>query len=98
MAAFGGRVSVACRRSRRVSPTAIAEIDAALRGLQRRGLAWPKFGREDFPLPTFSRELAAVLDELENGRGFVVVRGLLVDRYTDDERKNIYWGLSAHLG
>jgi hypothetical protein len=30
-------------------------------GAERRcGLAWPKFGREDFPLPTFGRELAAV--------------------------------------
>ncbi len=81
-----------------VSSHAIAEIDAALRGVQRRGLTWPKFGREEFPLPTFSRDLAAVLDELENGRGFVLLRGLPVDRYTDEELKTLYWGLGAHLG
>jgi hypothetical protein len=83
---------------RHLSPGAIAEIDAALRSVQRRGLTWPKFGREDFPLPTFSRELAEVLDELENGRGFILLRGLPVDRYTDEELKNLYWGLGAHLG
>ena len=80
------------------APSAIDEIDAAVRELQRRGLAWPKFGREDFPLPTFGRELEAVLEELEHGRGFVLFRGLPVERYTDEELKTVYWGLGAHLG
>ena len=80
------------------SSQAIDEIDAALRGVQRRGLRWPKFGREDFPLPTFSRDIAEVLDELENGRGFVLLRGLPVDRYSEDELKDLYWGLGAHFG
>ena len=83
---------------RPLSSRAVDEIDAALRGVQRRGLTWPKFGREDFPLPTFSDEIAAVLDELENGRGFVLLRGIPVERYTDDELKNLYWGLGAHFG
>jgi TfdA family taurine catabolism dioxygenase TauD len=83
---------------RPVSPTAAAELDAALRGLERRGLVWPRFGRDDFPLPTFSRELSSVLDELERGRGFVLLRGIPVGRYTPDEMKNLYWGVGAHLG
>src|SRR5262245_47829185 len=76
----------------------VEEIDAALRSVQRRGLAWPKFGREDFPLPTFSRDLAAVLDELETGRGFVVLRGFPVERYGEEELKTVYWGVGSHLG
>jgi len=80
------------------APREIDEIDAALRAVQRRGLAWPKFGRDDFPLPILARGLAAVLDELENGRGFVLLRGFPVERYTDDELKTIYWGVGAHLG
>ena len=83
---------------RTVSATAVAELDAALRGIERRGLAWPSFGRDDFPLPTFSLELSSVLDELERGRGFVLLRGIPVDRYTPDELKSLYWGLGAHLG
>ena len=83
---------------RTVSAPAAAEMHAALRGLERRGLAWPLFGRDDFPLPTFSRELSSVLDELEHGRGFVLLRGIPVYRYTPDELKNLYWGLGAHLG
>jgi hypothetical protein len=76
----------------------IDEIDAALRAVQRRGLSWPKFGRDDFPLPTFARELAGVLDELEDGRGFVVLRGFPVERYTEAELKDVYWGVGSHLG
>jgi hypothetical protein len=83
---------------RPLSPAAVAEIDAALEAVQRRGLAGPKFGREDFPLPTFPRELTAILDELENGRGFVLLRGLPVNRYTDAELKTLSWGLGVHLG
>jgi hypothetical protein len=83
---------------RHFAPREIEEIDAALRSVQQRGLAWPKFGRDDFPLPTLSRGLATVLDELENGRGFVLLRGFPVERYTEDELKNIYWGVGAHLG
>jgi len=81
-----------------VPPRAAAEMDAAVSGLARRGLSWPRFGCEDFPLPTFSRDLAAVLEELENGRGFLVLRGFDVDRYSLDELRNLYWGVGAHLG
>lgn len=81
-----------------LSARAIDELDAALRSVQRRGLAWPKFGRDDFPLPTLARELSAVLDELENGRGFVLMRGIPVERYRDEELKTLSWGLGSHLG
>src|ERR1700687_945046 len=83
---------------RTVSAPAAAELDGALRGLERRGLAWPRFGRDDFPLPTFSLELGSALDELEQGRGFVLLRGIPVDRYTPAHLKNLSWGLGAHLG
>jgi len=83
---------------RPVPPPALAEMDAALDGLRRRGLDWPRFGRDDFPLPTFSHELSAVLEELEHGRGFVLLRGIPVGRYAPDELKNLYWGIGAHLG
>ena len=77
---------------------AVAEIDAALQGLRRRGLTWPKFGRDDFPLSTFARDLERALDDLENGRGFVLFRGFPVERYSAADLKDIYWGLGAHLG
>jgi hypothetical protein len=56
------------------------------------------FGREDFPLPHTAPLLARVNDELEDGRGAVRLRGLDLTRYTDDELRQIFWGLGQHLG
>jgi hypothetical protein len=71
---------------------------AALAGLRRRGLTWPGFGREDFALPTFGPELESVLDELENGRGVLLLRGFPVERWAAPDLRDIYWGLGSHLG
>jgi TfdA family taurine catabolism dioxygenase TauD len=83
---------------RRFTPAELAELDAALGGVKARGLAWRRISREDFPLPRFSPALAAVRDELEHGRGLVLLRGLPVERYTEDELRQLYWGLGTHLG
>jgi hypothetical protein len=95
---LGAELAASSDWIRPVSAAAIAECETALAGLRRRGLAWPKFGREDFPLPTFGPELAAVLDGLENGRGVVLLRGFPVARWAEADLKDIYWGLGAHLG
>jgi len=81
-----------------ISPAAAAELEAALRAVQARGLAWRDMTREDFLIPSFARELAEVTRELENGRGVVLLRGLPVQRYTEDELRQLYWGLGVHLG
>ncbi len=83
---------------RPISAAAIDEIDRALRIVKARGVAWRDIRREDFPLPGFSRDLAAVSHELEHGRGVVLLRGLPVERYTEDELRQVYWGIGAHLG
>ena len=52
---------------RPLAAAAIAEIDAALREIQRRGLDWREVRKKDFPLPGFSAELAQVNRDLEWG-------------------------------
>jgi hypothetical protein len=83
---------------RPLSAAAIAELDAALRLVQQRGLGWRDVRKKDFPLPGFSAELAQVNRDLEWGRGLVLLRGLPVTRYTDDELRLIWWGIGTHLG
>ena len=75
----------------------IEEIDAALRHARRAGVRIP-FAAAAFPLPRFAAELDRILDEIENGRGFVLVRGIPRDRYSDEECEILYWGLMSHLG
>jgi TfdA family taurine catabolism dioxygenase TauD len=80
------------------SAAAVAEIEAALRSVQGRGLAWRDVRKGDFPLPGVSADLAQVNRDLEWGRGLVLLRGLPVERYSDDELRTIWWGLGCHLG
>jgi hypothetical protein len=77
---------------------ALAEIDRALRGVQARKLAPPAITQEDFPLPIFSKQLLAMLEELEHGRGFFLMRGFPIAQYTEAEAEIIFWGLGLYLG
>lgn len=54
--------------------------------------------RNQFPLPALSKKLKAIEEELINGRGFCLIRGLPRDNYTNDEMCLIYWGIGMHLG
>jgi hypothetical protein len=74
------------------------ELDAAVRAVQRRGLTWPAMTREDFAIPNVDRALAEVSEALEHGRGIVLLRGIPVERYREDELRILYWGLGLHLG
>ncbi|MEM9732346.1 MAG: TauD/TfdA family dioxygenase [Pseudomonadota bacterium] len=76
----------------------IDELEAALRVQQASSKPFPQFGREDFPLPSLASQLAHFADELENGRGFVVLRGLPVERYSEEELSCLYYGLGLNLG
>ena len=76
----------------------IAAIDGALAHVRDRGIGWPQITRADFPLGGFEADLAEMAEELENGRGIVLLRGLPVARYSRDELKAIHFGLACHLG
>ena len=74
-----------------------AELEEIRAALPRRFGA-PGFGRADFPLPVLGPRLADMVDELENGRGFAMMRGL--DRLGLDPAglRDVYWGLAQHMG
>ena len=75
----------------------IAEIDAALARVKQNRTAIP-FPSEAFPLPQLRKKLDAILDDIENGRGFKLIRGIPRDRYSDNECELIYWGITSYFG
>jgi hypothetical protein len=81
-----------------LSDEEIAEIDSAMRRVSAQGMKVTEIGRDDFPLPKFSGPLADMLAALQEGRGFAIIRGLPVDRYTMDEAAIIFWGIGNYLG
>jgi hypothetical protein len=74
------------------------ELHAAVAHAKARGAAIPALSREDFPLPGLAPRLAAMLDEVLDGRGFVLVRGFAIDRMPVQDAALAYWGIGAHLG
>jgi hypothetical protein len=74
------------------------ELDAALIEAEARTDDVLDIGAEHFPLPTLGPVLRGVADDLMNGRGVVLIRGVDVERYGKERATTIYWGVGAHLG
>lgn len=82
----------------RLQPAHIAEIEAALDKIPLDPPDLYDVSKDDFPLPTLAPELAALREELKDGRGFILIRGLDRARYSDEQLAAIFWGVGAHLG
>jgi hypothetical protein len=74
----------------------IEEIEGAARKVLAAGHAACEFQREDFPLPTLGPRIEALVDEVENGRGVALLRGIPVQRFDDDMLRALYWGFAVH--
>ena len=75
-----------------------AELDAALRHALSISDDLLELGRDEFPLPSLQHRLRRIESELIDGRGFVRLRGVDRDAYSQAEMETIYWGIGAHLG
>lgn len=82
-----------------LSAAEVAEVEAATRALVARDADIAVLKPQDFPLPTLGARLRArVDDEVLNGRGFLLLRGLPVERWSIRESATAFFGLGAHLG
>lgn len=73
------------------------EIETAVRAVQAKGLEIP-FAAGDFEVPQLSEFLRTIPGTLEDGPGFMLVRGLPRERFTAEECELIYWGLGVQFG
>jgi hypothetical protein len=81
-----------------LSETEIAEIETAVNRLEGSSLDLRSIRSEDFPLPTLALRLHHLLDEVLNGRGFVLIRALPIQRWTQREAAIAFLGIGVHLG
>ena len=79
-------------------PAELAEIDAAVRAFTASGAALADISPQTFPLRTFAAKLRRVLAEILDGRGFVLMRSLPVERWTREESAIAYMGIGSHFG
>ncbi|MDH5676500.1 MAG: TauD/TfdA family dioxygenase [Myxococcales bacterium] len=74
------------------------EIDAALTRVEASGKPRHELRAADFGFQHFAEVLADWKRELAEGRGFLLVRGLPVERYSEAQCALVYWGIGQHLG
>jgi hypothetical protein len=81
-----------------LSPAHLDELERARAEARRRGLDLASLRREDLPLPGLGPEIARWRRELLDGRGFLLVRGLPVERWGDADASLVFFALGLHLG
>lgn len=75
-------------------------LDSALMQIHHKNLHAPHFNRSDVLIDDamFLDRIDNIREELENGYGFIVIRGLDAQHYTEAELANVYYILSLYLG
>ena len=81
-----------------LSPAEVAEVDAATRPLAAREADIAQLHRSDFPLPTLAPKLGRILNDVLEGRGFTLIRGLPVERWSMREAATAFFGLGTYFG
>jgi hypothetical protein len=79
-----------------LSPAEVMEIEAATAAVAGHDIAGLR--RTDFPLPALGPVLDRLRDDVLNGRGFVLIRGLPVEGRPIAESAAAYWGIGSYFG
>jgi len=75
----------------------VGEVDRLLEKLVADRATIP-FDASGYSLPDLAPVLDEIPDRLETGPGFVLVRGLPRERYSDEESALLYWAISSQIG
>jgi hypothetical protein len=93
---YGADLAIIEEWVKRLSADETAEVAQAVRALENADLA--TITAEDVPLPTLAPRLKPMLAEVLNGRGFVLLKGLPVARWTRREAAIAFIAIGVHLG
>jgi hypothetical protein len=76
----------------------IAELESAAVNYLDSGTGIGQMSQSDFPLPTVGPKMVQLRRALIAGRGFALMRGLPVEKYSEAEAAALFYGLGTHLG
>lgn len=80
------------------SPEELLELEQAAEPLVEREVQIGQLTKADFPLPKLGAKLARLRQTLIAGKGFALLKGLPVERYSERELITLFFGIGAHLG
>ena len=76
----------------------LEELERACAQVSALGLAFRDITPEHFVLPTLGPRLAGLRRDLRSGPGFALMKGIDVDRYTEQDLRRTFVGIASHLG
>src|SRR5678815_2533195 len=91
---------LACRTDwiERLSDDEIAEVEYQVRKLDKAQFDPASIDSKTIELPTFAPKLQSLLDEALNGRGFVLIKGLPVERWSKRQAAIAFLAIGVQLG
>jgi hypothetical protein len=81
-----------------LSSDELEDIHAALTHAKATGKPLTELTESDFPLDTLHPSIARWMHVLYRGAGFINVKGLPIDRYSEQDMEIIHWGIGTHMG
>lgn len=76
----------------------LAEIDKLIAGLRDKGRTLDTVQRSDIDMPVLTRMLQDMLHADISKRGFSMIRGFPVDRYSEQEIEMFFWAVGLCMG
>ena len=83
---------------KRFSEVEIGEVENAVRALDEARVDLASIRAEEVVLPSLALRLRRLLDEVLSGRGFILIKGLPVERWTRHEVAMAFLAIGVHLG
>ena len=75
-----------------------AALKDVLLKIRKAGLLLGEIRAEHCQHPALDDDLERVFDEIQEGRGIVIVRGLPVDSHSVEDISTMFWALGTHFG
>lgn len=76
----------------------VAAFDRALRSVEDKGIEVEDITRADFPLDGINDSVSRWVNEVQEGRGILVLTGFPIERYSKEQCGKIYYGLGSYFG
>src|SRR5438094_10047303 len=76
----------------------LRDIAAAMQRIKAAGIGLDGLQREHFEVPSLRPVVEEIRRQVEDGRGFVLLRRLPVEDYSKDDLGLLFLGIGTHLG
>ncbi len=76
----------------------IDELHCAVQASKQSGKPIGSLNRKDFAFSSLDKRLSALKDDILNGKGFALLRGLPASQWSDEELVRAYWGIGTWIG